>query len=737
MKKSKKIVKINNNSIKKLRIIELILFFLFIILIFKLAFLQFVQGADLKKQASAQQTATKTINPSRGIIYDSNGKVLAVSAEVDTVTVNPSKLKYSDDDVVPLEFAAQSFSDIFGLEYTEVLEKLNSATSTVTIASKVENDKIELLKNWMETNEITSGINIDSAIKRYYPYNNLACHMLGFTGTDGNGLFGLENSLDSILSGTVGKVVTLTDSVNQEIPKQEQSRIDALDGSNVYLTIDVNIQSVVEKYLSQAVVDNIADYGTAIVMEPSTGNILAMANYPDYNLNTPFTPADATVSASWDTMTSEEQSNYLYDMWRNKAVQNTYEPGSTFKIITAAVGLEENIVDVDTPDTFYCAGHEVVDEIVINCWRYTNPHLGESLKQALANSCNPAFIQLGLKIGAPTLYKYYNAFGLLSSTNSLFYGESNSVFYNKNSIRKFELATMAFGQGINVTPLQLITAASSIANEGVLMEPRIVDKIVDPNTGSITTPEPVQVRQVVSKETASSVMNMLSFAVSDGTGKYADVKGYSVGGKSGTSENLGQGDGTYVASFIGFSPTVNTQVVVLVALYNPQGKSFQGGEIAGPVVSQILTEILPYIGVTSTNNSDSKYDTTTMPDLKNKTIGEAKQILQSYGFIVHVGDSTGDDELVSNQMPKKGAQLLDGANVFLYTENHNVSTSVAVPSFKGMSVSEAQNVATEYNLNISLDGAGIVISQDVAADSQVEIGSVINLTLKSELNGGW
>lgn len=737
MKKSKKIVKINNSSIKRLKITELIFFLLLLLLVFRLAFIQFVQGADLKKQASTQQTSTKTITPERGTIYDSNGKVLAVSAEVDTVSVNPTRLKYSDKKDVPFEVVAQGFSDIFGLEYTEVLNKLNSATSTVTIASKVESDKIELLKNWMETNKISSGINIDSSIKRYYPYNNLACHTLGFTGTDGNGLFGLENSLDSILSGTVGKVVTLTDSVNQEIPNQQQSYIDALDGSNVYLTIDVNIQSVVEKYLSQAVVDNIADYGTAIVMEPSTGNILAMANYPDYNLNTPFTPLDTDIVSSWDSMPSEEQTNYLYDMWRNKAVQNTYEPGSTFKIITTAAGLEEGIVDENTPDVFYCAGNEVVDDIVINCWRHTNPHLGESLKQALANSCNPAFIQLGLQIGAPTLYKYYKAFGLLDRTNSLFYGESDSVFYNKNSIRKFELATMAFGQGINVTPLQLVTAVSAIANEGTLMEPRIVDKIVDPNTNSTVTPEPVKVRQVVSKETANTVMDMLDYAVSDGTGKYADVKGYSVGGKSGTSENLGQGDGTYVASFIGLSPTVNTQVVILVALYNPQGKSFQGGEIAGPVVSQILSEILPYIGVTSTNNNSSNYTTTTMPDLKTKTIGEAKELLSSYGFIVHVGDSVNDDELVSNQMPKKGAQLLDSANVFLYTENNNVATSVPVPNFKGMSVSEALNVASEYNLNISLDGSGIVISQDVAADSQVEIGSVINLTLKSELNGGW
>ena len=737
MKKSKKIVKINDSNIKKLKIMSLCFFLLLFILVIRLAYLQFIRGDWLSKQASTQQTSTETIEPARGTIYDSNGKVLAISAEVDTVSVNPTKLKYSDDTAVNLDFAAQSFSNIFGLDYSETLEKLNSATSYVKIASKVENDKIELLRNWIDSNDITSGINIDSTIKRYYPYNNLACHTIGFTGTDNYGLFGLENSLNSILSGTVGKVVTITDSINSEIPNQEQSYIDAQDGSNVYLTVDVNIQSIVEKYLSQAVIANICDYGTVIIMEPSTGNILSMANYPDYDLNTPYTPTNTTVLDTWSTLSAEDQTNYLYDMWRNKAVQNTYEPGSTYKIITAAIGLEEGIVEANTADCFYCAGTEYVDNIPINCWRHTNPHQGQSLKQALANSCNPAFIQLGIKIGAPTLYKYYDAFGLLSNTNSSFYGEESSVFHNKNSIRKFELATMSFGQSITITPLQLVTAVSAIANEGVLMEPRIIDKIVDPNTGSTTTPEPVTVRQVVSKQTATEVMNMLDYAVSDGTGKYADVKGYSIGGKSGTSENLGQGDGTYVASFIGLSPTVNTQVVVLVALYNPKGDSFQGGEIAGPVVGQILSEILPYIGVASTTNTDSNYETITMPNVENRTIAEARNLLQSYGFDVHIDSSIQDTELVKNQMPKKGAHLLENADIFLYTDTNNVATSVTVPNFKGMSVAEAINVASEHNLNIALDGSGIVISQDIAADTSVEIGSVINLTLKSELNGGW
>lgn len=736
MRKSKKIIKINNENIKKINLLFIFLLFLMLLLVIRLAYLQFIEGNSLKTQASTQQTATKTITPNRGTIYDANGKVLAISADVDTVSVNPTKLKYSNKESVPLDFASNALSNIFNLDYTETLNKLSDATTYITIASKVESDKIDLLKDWIDSNKISSGISIESAIRRYYPYNNLACHVLGFTGTDNNGLFGLENSLDDSLSGTVGKVVTLTDSVNSEIPNQQQSYIDAKDGNNVYLTLDVNIQSIAEKYLSQAVVDNIADYGTVVIMEPSTGNILAMANYPDYNPNTPFTPID---TSTWDSLSSEKKNDYLYDMWRNKAVQNTYEPGSVFKIITASVGLEEGIVEENTPDTFYCAGSEVVDNTTINCWRYTNPHQGESLKQALANSCNPAFIQLGLKIGAPTLYKYYDAYGLLSSTNSGLYGESNSIFYNENQIRKFELAAMSFGQGITITPLQLITAVSAIANEGVLMQPRIISKIVDPNTGGTTVSDPVQIRQVISKETASEMMDMLDYVVSNGTGKYADVKGYSIGGKSGTSENLAKDDGTYVASFIGLSPTVNTQVVVLVALYNPKGHSFQGGEIAGPVVGQILSEILPYLGITSSsgNSNSSNYNTKSMPDLKNKTIAEARDLLKSYGFTVHIDSSIEDTELVTTQMPKAGAKLLDSANVFLYTADSNVATSVTVPNFKGKTVSEAINIASEYNLNIVLNGSGIVISQDISSDTSVEVGSVINLTLKNQLNGGW
>ena len=339
-RETKKILKATINNNNKLKITMRILIIVLILLVFRLAFLQIVQGEELSRKASVQQTTTKTIQPTRGIIYDTNGKLLAISADVDTVSVNPKNLKYSDNSEVDLEFVAKSFSEIFGLDYAETLEKLTSAKSYIKIASKVENDKIDVLRAWMKENQIYAGINIESAVKRYYPYNNLASHVIGFTGTDNNGLFGLENSLENILGGTVGQVVSLTDSVQAEIPNQQKSYIQPKNGSNVYLTIDVNIQSIAEKYLSQAVIDNKADYGTVIIMAPDTGNILAMCNYPDYNLNTPYTPTNPTVLETWSSLSSQEQTNYLYAMWKNNAVQNTYEPGSTFKIITSATALE-------------------------------------------------------------------------------------------------------------------------------------------------------------------------------------------------------------------------------------------------------------------------------------------------------------------------------------------------------------------------------------------------------------
>lgn len=721
MGRKRKTIKIDILGQKKLRMCMFIGFIILLLLVVRIGFLQFVQGAELKEMATKNQLANKTITPNRGTIYDSSGKALAISARVDTISVNPSQVKYSDDTDVNKEILAHAFSDIFELDYNETLEKLNTKESTFVIAEKVENDKVTKLQEWMKTNKVTSGISIDEDIKRYYPYSNLASNLIGFIGAENSGLAGLEATLDDILAGTPGKKLTSTDSINGEIPNGEQTYVEVQNGSNVTLTIDVNIQSIAEKYLAQAVNDNNADGGNVIIMNPSNGDVLAMATYPNYNLNEPFTINNSELAENWDELSSEDRSNSLFNMWKNTAVQNTYEPGSTFKIITAAAGLEEGLVTPNSHSDFYCSGSENVSGVTMRCWNYQDPHGAQSLKDALANSCNPAFIQLGQKIGEHTLYKYYRGFGLFNTTNSYFYGESNSVFFDESTINEFNLATMSFGQRFTITPIQLITAISSIANEGVLMQPRIVKEIKNTDTGAITTIEPNAVRQVVSTDTAETLMEMLEYVVTDGTGKYAKISGYSIGGKTGTSEPLsGSEDEGYVASFIAMSPTVNTQVVVLVTIYDPKGDSHQGSQVAGPVVKQILSEVLPYIGVASDDPSSSSSATTsktaTLPDVRNKTIEEAKSILKDSDF--HVKITGNEDEtttLIVDQVPKPGVTLLEDSNIYLYTSNNNVRNTTTVPNLKGMSSAQVINSIQASNLNVILDGSGTVVSQDISA----------------------
>lgn len=713
-----KFVKINQLSQKKLCIIMCIAFIILLTLSIRIAFLQFVQGANLKKAAFKNQLSNKTIAPSRGTIYDSTGKSLAISAKVDTVSINPSQLKYSDGEDINKELLAHTFSNIFKLDYDKTLQKLNTETDPFTIVSKVENDKILALQNWMDNNKVNNGITITEDIKRSYPYNNLASNLIGFTGIDNTGLAGLEFTLNNILAGTPGKILTSTDSVNSEIPNAQKSYNPAKNGNDVTLTIDVNIQSIAEEYLSQAIIDNNAVSGNVIIMNPTNGDILAMATLPNYNLNQPYTINNPDLKEKWDTLSSEEKNNELFKMWNNPTVQDTYEPGSTFKIITTATALEENIVDPNTPNVFYCSGSEPVANINISCWNKNHPHHSQSLKDALANSCNPAFIQLGKKIGAKTLYKYYKGFGLFDRTNPYFYGESNSIFFDEDNINEYNLATMSFGQRFTITPIQLITAVSAIANEGVLMKPRIVKEIKNTDTGAITVIEPTAIRQVVSKETSDTMMELLEYVITNGTGRYAKVDGYSVAGKSGTSEPIFDNkDQQYVASFIGLSPTVNTQVVVLVTINDPKGISHQGGLVAGPVVKQILSKILPYLKIASDNTSPTTISVTNssiLPDVRNQTILKAKELLDNLGFKVKItGNEDESKTLILDQVPKPGFTLTEGSTIYLYTSNNNIRSTTTVPNLKGMNSLQVLNSTKAANLNVLLDGSGVVISQDI------------------------
>lgn len=730
---------------KKLRVTLIVVILILLLLIVRIGFLQFVQGNYLKELAYNQQTINQIISPKRGNIYDSTGKALAISAQVDTITINPNKLvKNSNDETKEFkEKIAKGLSEIFELNYDEVLEKVNSSSQVETIAKKVEQEKVDTLKKWMEENKISVGINIDEDTKRYYPYNTVASNVIGFCGSDNQGLSGIESKWDSILTGTPGKIVSSKGSNQEEIPNAEETYISAENGSDLTLTIDLNIQTIIEKYLKQAVEDNDCKKGgNVIVMNPKNGDILGMACYPDYNLNSPYTP-NSTLAETYDSLSSEEKSESLYKMWSNKSVAETYEPGSVFKVITASVALEENITTTDKSNDFYCKGYEEFEDssasqpLKISCWR-ANPHGVQSLRQALCNSCNPAFMQLGKRIGAPTLYKYYEAFGLFDSTNSGLYGEQSSIFQKLDKVGPVELATMSFGQRLNVTPLQMATAIACVANDGVLMKPRIVKQVTNTDSGSVSEIPVTQVRQVISKETAQEVKSMMESVVTIGTGKHAAVSGYSIGGKTGTSEPVyNKTEEGYVASYVAISPVEDTQVVLLLTLYDPPKSNHQGGQLAGPVVSQMLSEILPYLGIPSNENSSNNSSSDNLivvPDVRNKTVSEAEKILKNSGFSTKTyvnGDA--NNTLVVDQTPKPGISLSKNSVIVLYGEGNDVATSVTVPDLKGMNASQASNTLKEKNLNISIEGSGIVISQDAAKDEQVPEGTVIKVTLKQSL----
>ena len=739
---TKKLLSIN----ERLGRILIVFFIILILLIGRIGFLQIVKGAELKEKMHRQLTASKTISPKRGTIYDSTGKALAISAQVDTVSVDPTRIVVEDDngDVdesktkALKEKLAKAFSDIFELDYDETLKKLQSDSTNVTIAKKMEQDKISKFKEWMEDNDVYSGINIDNDTKRYYPYNSLASNLIGFCGTDNQGLWGLELQWNDLLTGTPGKITSAQDAVQDLIPYNDETYIAPQNGNDITLTIDANIQQIAEKYLEQACKENnCKNGGNVIIMNPNNGDILAMATYPDYNLNDPYT-LDYISDKEWDKMSGEEQNTKLQETWNNRAITSTYEPGSVFKIVTAAAGLEEGIVEPDTQNVFTCDGHETVSGLKISC-SDSSGHGKLSLRDSLKYSCNPAFIQLGQKIGTETLYRYFEAFGFFDTTgfgkikNSGSSGERSGYFWDLDDVGSVELATMSFGQRFRVTPLQMITAVSAVANDGVLMQPRIAKEIKNTDTGAITTVEPTKVRQVVSKETAESLLDMLETVVDNGTGRNAQVKGYSIAGKTGTSEpDPSDEDAGYVASFAGISPVESPEVVVLVTLYGTS-KDTYGSVIAAPVVAQILKEVLPYLEIPSdTTDSESTAETTTLLNVKNKTVAEAKKIIENQGFKCQI---SGDEkDTVSAQMPVAGSALLEGSIVKIYTEKSDTRVSQKVPDLKGMSLSEAKVTLKNKNLNIKYTGSGIVTSQEIMAGTSVEEGTIVNVVLQEEIN---
>lgn len=561
-------------SKKKMRNLLFTLFTIAICLIVRLGYIQLIQGKELAELAYEQQTLDRKINPKRGTIYDSTGKnILATSSTVETITVNPNNIKSEDKEKV-----AKALSEIFELDYETVLKKVKKRSSIETIVKKVEKEKTDKLRIWMENNNITTGINIDEDTKRYYPYNNLASQVIGFCGSDNQGLDGIEAKYDKELKGEQGAIQKQTDAKGGEIGEEGEQYISAVDGNDLVLTIDLNIQSIVEKYLEEACIDNkCTDGGSIIVMNPQNGDILAMANYPNYNLNEPYEPYTEELKTVWDSLEQKDKTLQLQAVWRNKAIADTYEPGSVFKLITASAALEEGITDTDNEGEFCCTGGIEVACVRIKCWRYYNPHGSESLRLALMNSCNPVFIGLGQKLGVTKYYEYLRKFKLLEVTGIDLPGEANSIFLAEKKAGPVELATISFGQRFEITPIQLVSAVSSIANGGTSVKPRIVKQIINSETKEVTEIPVEKTDEVISKETSEKVLSMMESVVSEGTGKNAKVQGYRIGGKTGTSED-GVNTNKYVTSFCGVAPIDNPQAVVLVTLYNPTGEGgHQGG----------------------------------------------------------------------------------------------------------------------------------------------------------------
>lgn len=498
---------------KKMRNTLFLSFFIIMGLIVRIGFIQFIKGEELSAMAYQQQTLDRNINPKRGTIWDSTeSKALAVSSTVETVTVNPGNISKNDKEKV-----AKILSEIFELDYENMLKKVTKRSSIETIIKKVDKEKTDRLRVWMKENNITTGINIDEDTKRYYPYSNFASQIIGFCGSDNQGLDGIEAKYDNELRGKQGSIQRHADAKGGEIGKEGEVYVPAIDGNDLVLTIDYTIQSIAEKYLKEACIDNVCtDGGNIVIMNPQNGDILAMATYPDYNLNSPYDAYTDELKQIWEEIDKSERTKNLQAVWRNRAITDTYEPGSVFKVITSSAALEEGLVtDIDKEGQFACTGGIEVAGVRIKCWRYYRPHGAESLRQALMNSCNPVFIGLGQKMGVHTYYSYLNKFRLLNKTDIDLPGEANSIFLKEEKAGPVELATISFGQRFEITPIQLVSAISSVANGGNSIKPRVVKKIINSQTKEITEIPVKSNGTVISKETSEKVLSMMESVVAE------------------------------------------------------------------------------------------------------------------------------------------------------------------------------------------------------------------------------
>ena len=703
--------------------------------------LQLVDGAELQKAAVDQQLRDTTISAQRGTIYDRNMKPLAQSATVWKVVLAPAYID-KDDETLRRKIST-GLADILGLVAEDIYKRTEGTSSYDVLKKKVETDVKDRLVQFIEENDLGNTIQLQEDYKRYYPFGSFASTILGFTGTDGQGLAGLEAYYDEYLSGTAGRLVTAKNAVGTDMPFQYEQKVEAQDGYNLVLTIDEVVQHYLEQALEEGVENNkVENRATGIVMNVKTGEIVAMAVKGDYDPNNPFVIADEEERARIAELPEEEQqeatSAALQAQWRNKAVSDTYYPGSVFKMVTLSMALEENVATEET--TFTCTGSyvPVQGERAINCHN-TSGHGTQTLVQGTMNSCNPFFIYLGQLLGTETFFDYFEAFGFTQKTGIDLPGESQSIYHDRD-MSLMDLAVESFGQNFSITPIQMITACAAIANGGYLVQPHVVSQIVDNDGNIIKTADTTVKRQVISEETSKRVSKILQENATSGTAKNGYVAGYRIAGKTGTSEKVGAdgkvgSDNKYIASYCGFAPADDPQYAVLVFFDEPTGDSYYGGAVAGPVFAKIMEEILPYLNVETKYTEDEAGSVgVSAPNVIGKTVSEATNELTNSGLKILV---KGSGDTVIAQTPDPGSSVPSGGTVVVYTDEASMNQTVTVPNFTNRSLSDVNYLAAQAGLNIKVTGAynssaATARTQDYAAGEQIKPGTVITVNFVEE-----
>ncbi len=723
--------------LKRILIMAVVIIFLMTTTVARVFYLTIVRGEELSEKAETQQLKDTEITAMRGTIYDSNGNVLAQSASVWNVFIDPLNIKDKQRDLIVDEFA-----NLFGYDADEKKEFYDRTTHQnhyELVEKKVENNIKEKLSKFVSKNELGGCIGTEQTTKRYYPYGTLASSVIGFTGADDQGLSGIESYYDEQLTGTNGRIITAKDAKSNNIANDYETSIAATDGDSIVLTINQTIQYYLEKGLRETMNEYQAKGAYGVVMNCNTGAVLAMSSLPDYDCNEPYKltyskDKKAIKKLSDKTAKQEAESAAVQNQWRNFTVSDTYVPGSVFKTFVASAALEENVVNLNT--TYNCTGSIQVDKYKMKC-HYHPGHGTQTLTQGLENSCNPFFITIGQKLGVHNYFKYFDAFGFTQKTNIDLPGEASPQYYKEDQYGIVELSSASFGQTNSLTPIQVCTGLCAIANGGKLLQPYLVSSIVDANGKTVKKTQTKEIRQVISADTSEKVRKMMKSVVDNGTGKNGYVAGYSVGGKTGTSTKLGEsknGEGDkYIVSFGAIAPSDDPEIAMLIIVDEPN-QDLGGGALCAPIAAQVTQEAMNVLGIEPKyNDSEMKDLSNQTPNVVGKSLDEAKKTLEenNLNFVV-----VGDDSTVTRQCPSGADTIPNGGTVYLYTDDSEKQT-VNVPNFNGLTVNEAKDLASSSNLNIQIAGnsmsSGTVVAyrQSEETQAKVEKGTVVTVTFKN------